>query len=118
MNHRESREGFRSGLNIPRRQSGEGGTGERREARGEIRQLYYNGNVWGWAGTPALKRAQLCWWCGAILANTWIYVYGQHRLGHRGLVGIVGKGVKNSRDRKLSGRNSIGAIIQNSVKYH
>ena len=57
----ESHEGFKSGLNIPRRQSGEGGTGERREARGEIRQLYYNGNVWGWAGTPALKRAELCW---------------------------------------------------------
>ena len=70
LNHRESHEGFRSGLNIPRRQSGEGGTGERREARGEIRQLYYNGNVWGWAGTPALKRAELCWWGGTILANT------------------------------------------------
>ena len=69
-NHTESHEGFRSGLNIPRRQSGEGGTGERREARGEIRQLYYNGNVWGWAGTPALKRAELCWWGGTILANT------------------------------------------------
>ena len=70
LNHRESHEGFGSGLNIPRRQSGEGGTGERREARGEIRQLYYNGNVWAWAGTPALKRAELCWWGEAILANT------------------------------------------------
>ena len=29
LNHRESHEGLRSGLNIPRRQSGEGGTGER-----------------------------------------------------------------------------------------
>ena len=99
-NHRESHEGFRSGLNIPRRQSGEGGTGERREARGEIRQLYYNGNVWGWAGTPALKRAELCWWGGAILANTWIYVYGQHRPGHRGLAGIVGKGVTKQHRQK------------------
>ena len=70
LNHRESHEGFRSGLNIPRRQSGGGGTGERREARGEIRQLYYNGNVWGWAGTQALKRAELCWGGGTILANT------------------------------------------------
>ena len=118
LNHRESHEGFRSGLNIPRRQSGEGGTGERREARGEIRQLYYNGNVWAWAGTQALKRAHLCWWGGAVLANTWIYVYGQHRPGHRGLAGIVGKAVIISTDRKLTRNNSTEATIQNSVKYH